>query len=105
MYDLSFFRSNLDTIAARLAHRNFPLEVEQFRELDGRRRAALTEAESLKAERNAATGEIGKLRKQGVDTAAAQAKVREMGDRITALDEQAKAIDEEFRQALARVPN
>ncbi|MCX6623400.1 MAG: serine--tRNA ligase [Acidobacteria bacterium] len=105
MYDLSFFRSNLDAIAASLAHRNFLLPVEEFRELDGRRRAALTEAESLKAQRNAATAEIGKARRQGVDTAAQQAVVREMGDRITALDEQARTIDEEFRQALARIPN
>ena len=105
MYDLSFFRSNLDAIAASLANRNFTLDVDEFRELDGRRRAALTEAESLKAQRNAATAEIGKLRKQGVDTAAQQAAVREMGDRIASLDEQAKLIDEEFRQALARVPN
>ncbi len=105
MYDLSFFRSNLDAIAASLAHRNFQLGVEQFRDLDGRRRAALTEAESLKAQRNAATAEIGKLRKQGVDTASQQVVVREMGDRIAALDEQAKIIDEEFRQALARIPN
>jgi len=105
MYDLSFFRSNLDAIAASLANRNFQLDVDQFRALDGRRRAALTEAESLKAQRNAATAEIGKLRKQGVDTTLEQAAVREMGDRIAALDEQAKSIDEEFRQALARVPN
>jgi len=105
MYDLSFFRSNLDQIAAGLARRGFELDTDEFRQLDNRRRAALTEAESLKAGRNAATAEIGSLRKQGIDTAAQQARVREMGERITALDEQAKAIDEEFRQALARVPN
>lgn len=105
MYDLSFFRSNLDTIAASLANRGFSLDVEQFRQLDQRRRGALQEAESLKARRNAATAEIGKLRQQGASTTEQQAAVREMGSRIAALDEQAKVIDEEFRQALAGVPN
>jgi len=105
MYDLSFFRSNLDEIAAGLARRGFQLDTDEFRQLDSRRRTALTQAESLKASRNAATAEIGSLRKQGIDTAAQQVRVREMGEQITALDEQAKAIDEEFRQALARVPN
>ncbi len=52
MYDLSFFRNNLDAIAARLADRGFTLDVEAFRELDIERRAALTESEQLKAEKN-----------------------------------------------------
>ncbi len=34
MHDLSFFRANLDAIAARLAGRGFTLDVEQFRALD-----------------------------------------------------------------------
>lgn len=105
MHDLATFRANLDAIAARLADRGFSLDVEDFRQLDTRRRAALTEAEQLKAQRNAESMEIGKLKKAGQDTAELQAKVRAMGDRITALDEQVKAIDEEFRQHLASIPN
>jgi seryl-tRNA synthetase len=105
MHDLATFRANLDAIAARLADRGFALDVEDFRQLDARRRAALTEAEQLKAQRNAESMEIGKLKKAGQDTAELQAKVRAMGERITALDEQVKAIDEEFRQHLASIPN
>ncbi len=105
MYDLAFFRNNLDSIAARLATRGFQLNVEQFRDLDTRRRAALTEAEQLKAERNKQSTEIAKRRKAGVDTAAQQGQVRELGERISRLDQQAAALDEEFRQGLAGVPN
>ena len=79
---------------ARLATRGFDLNVEEFRELDTRRRAAVTETEQLKAQRNAESAEISKLRKQGVDTAEQQQKVREIGERISALDEQVKALDE-----------
>jgi len=105
MYDLAYFRTNLDFIAERLATRGFTLDVEKFREMDARRRAALTEAEALKAQRNAETAEIGKLRREGVDTTERQQRVREIGERITELDTAAQAIDEEFRQALACVPN
>ncbi|HOK47455.1 MAG TPA: serine--tRNA ligase, partial [Bryobacteraceae bacterium] len=105
MYDLSFFRTNLDAIAARLADRGFVLNVEEFRELDNRRRAALTEAERLKAQRNAESAEIAKLRKQGVDTTERQQAVRAIGERISELDAEAAKLDEEFRQALASVPN
>jgi len=105
MHDLSFFRINLDSIAQRLATRGFQLDLEQFRSLDAERRAALTESEQLKAERNAESAKISQLRKQGADTAEQQQKVRATGDRIAALDEKAKALDESFRTLLAGVPN
>jgi seryl-tRNA synthetase len=105
MYDLSFFRNNLDAIAKRLGDRGFVLDVESFRKLDSERRAAVTESEQLKAQRNAESQEIAKLRKAGTDTSAQQQKVREMGERITALDQQATELDESFRLMMAGIPN
>jgi seryl-tRNA synthetase len=105
MHELSYFRANLDPIATRLAARGFSLNVVEFRELDQRRRAAVTETEQLKARRNSESAEISKLRKQGIDTAEQQRQVREIGDRIAALDEQVKQLDDEFREMLAGIPN
>ena len=105
MYDLSFFRQNLDAIATRLADRGFTLDVEAFRQLDADRRAALTESEQLKALRKTESQEIGKLIKAGQDATDRQQKVREMGDRTTALEERAKELDDKYRKLLAGVPN
>jgi len=105
MHDLSFFRSNLDSIAQRLATRGYQLDVEQFRTLDTERRTALTDAEKLKAQKNAKSAEVGKLRQQGQDTEAIQQEVRLISDRIVVLDEKAKAFDETFRDLMAGVPN
>ena len=106
MYDVAAFRAQLDTIAARLATRgNFHLPVDQFRDLDQRRRAAIQEAEELKAQRNSATQQIAKQRKEGQDTTEAQATVRAMGDRIATLDKEATTLEEAFRQQLAGIPN
>ncbi len=105
MYDLSFFRNNLDAIAIRLADRGFSLDVETFRKLDAERRAALTESEQLKAQRKTESQEIGKLLKGGKDASDRQRQVREIGDRATALEERAKELDENFRQLMAGVPN
>jgi len=91
VHDLTHFRTNLDSIAEKLATRGFTLDVPSFRELDSERRAALTEVEQLKAQRNSASQEISKLRKQGVDTAEQQAGVRVLGDRISSLDELGQA--------------
>jgi seryl-tRNA synthetase len=105
MHDLSQFRANLDAIAARLKTRGFELDVAEFRELDTERRAAVTEAEQLKAQKNTESLEIGKLKQRGVDTSEQQQKVRAIGDRITALDEKVKELDEKFREQLAGIPN
>jgi seryl-tRNA synthetase len=105
VYDLSFFRNNLDAIAKRLGDRGFSLDVESFRSLDAERRAALTESERLKAQKNAESQEIGKLRKAGEDASERQARVREITDQIAALDKTAGELDERFRLMLAGVPN
>jgi seryl-tRNA synthetase len=105
MHDLSLFRKNLDAVAARLADRGFTLDVEAFRKLDLERRAAVTQSEQLKAQNKAETQEIGKLKRAGEDTSARQLAVRELDGKIAAFDEQAKSLDEKFRELLAGVPN
>jgi seryl-tRNA synthetase len=105
MYDLSYFRNNIGSIAARLADRGFSIDMEAFRELDSQRRGALVESEKLKAQRNAESQEIGKLKKAGTDTAELQQRVREMGELITKLDADAAALDEKFSQLMAGIPN
>ncbi len=105
MHDLNFFRNNLEQLRERLATRGYSLDTQVFRDLDRRRRQCVTETEQLKAERNQATVEIGKLRKQGEDTAERQQQVRAMGEKIAQLDEQVTQLDTQFREFLAGVPN
>jgi seryl-tRNA synthetase len=105
MHDLASFRANFDTISGRLATRGNVAGLDQFRELDRRRRAAISEAEQLKAQVNAQSVEIGKLRREGADTTERQEQVRALKERIAALDDQAKALEEPFRELLAGIPN
>ncbi|MGH9613670.1 MAG: serine--tRNA ligase, partial [Bryobacteraceae bacterium] len=105
MHDLGNFRAHLDAIAERLSQRGFTLDVGAFRELDAKRRAVVTESEQLKAQRNEESAKISKLRKEGVDTSGQQQSVRAIGDRIAALDDEVKTLDESFRSMLASIPN
>jgi len=105
MHDLGFFRANLDAVAERLATRGLTLPLEDFRDLDRRRRAAITEAEQLRAEQNALSREIPKLKAQGQDTAEIQAKSRAMGDRVGVLNKSVEELDAQFREMLAGIPN
>ena len=105
MHDLATFRNNFDSIAERLATRGPIPSLDQFRELDRRRRAAIFETEQLKSRRNAESAEIARQRREGADTSERQKEMRAIGDQVTSLDEQVKALDEEFRELLAGIPN
>jgi seryl-tRNA synthetase len=105
MHDLSFFRNHFDRIAERLSARSNPSNLEHFRELDRERRAAISQAEQLKARKNAASNEIGKLKQQGADTGERQAEVRTLGDEIKRLDDRVKEVDAEFQEMLKGIPN
>jgi seryl-tRNA synthetase len=105
MHDLAHFRNNFELIAARLATRSNPPDLDRFRELDARRRSAITQAEQLKARANEQAAEIGKLRKAGADTSGQQEQVRALKAEIAALDEQVKSVDGEFQDLLASIPN
>jgi seryl-tRNA synthetase len=105
MHDMGMFRANLDAIAQRLSTRGLTLPVEQFRDLDNRRRAAITETEELRRDQNAQSREIARLRKDGADTTELQRVSREIGERIAALSAIAEQADASYRELLAGVPN
>jgi seryl-tRNA synthetase len=105
MYDLAWFRTNFDRIAERLQTRSNPPNLDGYRTLDKQRRALIAELEQSKARYNAETVEIGKLRRQGVDTTERQQQMRAISERIGALEAEQKAAEESFREMLAGIPN
>src|SRR3954463_4507342 len=105
MLDLAFVRSNFDQVAERLATRGGSLPLDHFRELDRNRRAAITEAEQLKARKNAESAKIGQLKRSGADTTELQAAANEIGGRIATLDQIVKDVDQEFQELMTGLPN
>jgi seryl-tRNA synthetase len=63
MHDLTYFRNNFERIAERLATRSGAINLEGFRDLDRKRRSAISQAEQLKARKNQESVEIGKLKR------------------------------------------
>jgi seryl-tRNA synthetase len=78
--------------------------VEQALQLDEQRRALIQEVEGLKAERNAVSKEIGRMKAP----AERQAKIdamRAVGERIEALDERLRQAEDQLNQVMAGIPN
>jgi len=104
MLDMKFIRENLDAAETAIATRGSSNLLAGFRELDLRRRALLTECESLKAQKNSASDEIAKVK----DKSTVQDKIAEMKElssRIKGLDDELKTVEEQFGNLLMTVPN
>jgi seryl-tRNA synthetase len=107
MLDLNLIRNETETVKAAVRTRQTPeLEatVDQILALDRRRRELLKEVESLKAERNSASKAISRL-KEPAEREARIAKQKGMGERIAALDETVRQVDEQLQAALSTLPN
>ena len=83
--------NNLPLVEEKLRQRGMdPAAVlKDFREVDTRRRQAITEAETSKAQRNRASEEIAKLKKSGQDASAAMAQTKELREQIQELEKTA----------------
>ena len=106
MIDIKKLRDDFDATAAALSRRGVEKErCEKARDLDARRRALVAETETLKAKRNAASKEIGKVAKDGGDIAAAKEEMRKVGDRIAEIDRELATVEHELRETLLMIPN
>ena len=106
MIDIKKIRDEFDAVVAAEARRGVDkAKIENARDLDTKRRALVAETESLKAKRNAASKEIGKIAKEGGDIAAAKEEMRKVGDRIAEIDKELAQVDHDLREALLMIPN
>lgn len=107
MLDIRFVRDNPEKVTEALATRNVVWPAEKFAGLDEQRRSLITEVEGLQAARNAASKQIGALMHDGKtdDAEAAKTQVREINDKIDALDAQRVQVDDELRTMLMGYPN
>src|SRR5258706_3130124 len=105
MLDVKWIRENPAALDEALLRRGLPPLGDQVQALDQKRRAAQTEAQTVQAEHNKLSKEIGAAKAKGQDVAPILAKVGELKARQAALEEAMKAADAELEKFLAVVPN
>ncbi len=105
MLDIKFIREQAEFVKDSLAKRHMETNViDSVIALDEKRRELILDVESKKAERNAVSKEIGRMK----DKESREAKIsamRNLGDNIAALDEELKTVEAELFDALAGIPN
>jgi len=76
-----------------------------FATVDRERREAITQVETLKAQRNKLTEEIAKLRREGADTTTLTEQTRLLRTQVESLEAAAAAADERLREIMQTLPN
>ena len=115
MLDIKFVRDNpeivKENIKKKFQEEKLPL-VDQVLELDKQNRAAMAEAQDLRAQRNSLSKKVGMLMGQAKkdpskleEAEAVKAQVKANADRLAELEEQEVKLAEEIRHIMLQIPN
>ena len=117
MLDLAFIREHPDDVKAALVKLNAGAPIDLILELDVKRRQLLTEVEGLKAQRNTRSKEMGRLQRRVKEVSAGERapleaefeavrqEMRQLGERIKALDTALRDVEAQLYEAQLHVPN
>ncbi|KRN81086.1 serine--tRNA ligase [Ligilactobacillus acidipiscis] len=106
MLDVKMIRQDPDEFKRRLGTRGVaPEEIDALLAEDKKRRELLSQAEQLKSQRNDVSGQIALAKRNKEDASDAIAKMRQVGQKIKELDEQANHAVEVVNDMAARLPN
>jgi seryl-tRNA synthetase len=105
MLDLSLLRERPDEVAQALRKRGLTSALDEFASLDTKRRALITETESLKRQRNESSKKIGEIMKAKGDATSLREETKALGDRIAALEADLATTDTDVQRYLERLPN
>lgn len=105
MLDIKLIREQTELVKESLSKRQMETDIiDEIVALDEKRRAMILDVESKKAERNAASKEIGRM-KEKEEREAKIASMRALGDDINLLDEELKGVESLLYNQLATIPN
>ena len=115
MLDIKFVRENPEAVKENIRKKfqdaKLPL-VDEVIELDVKYRAAMTEANELRASRNALSKKVGQLMGQAkkdpsklVEAEEAKAQVKANAERLAALEKEHDELAEQIRRIMLTIPN
>ena len=105
MLDPHLLRERPDDVAKALRKRGLTTGLDDYLQLDVKRRAVLTDVEQLKRRRNESSKNIGALMKQGGDATALRQETKELGETIAAKEAELATIDADVQRYVERLPN
>ena len=110
MLDLKFVRENPEIVKQNIRNKFQDSKlglVDEVIELDAKSRAVKAEADSLRADRNKISKQIGAMMAQGKKEEAEELKKQVTADskRLAALEEQERDLEEKVKKIMMTIPN
>jgi seryl-tRNA synthetase len=106
MLELRFIRENLELVKEKTEFRGIKdSRIEDFAEVDNKRRELLSELESLRNKRKTVSSEIAVLKKENQDAEPMILEMREAGERIKELEKQVASVEENLQDIVMGIPN
>ena len=105
MLEIKFIRQNLKQVEKSLENRGETADLESFKHCDTKRKSLLLEIEDLRHRRNVVSEQIAAMKRNKEDTDDLVAKMRQVADRIKALDHHLSENEDKINHILFRIPN
>ncbi|WKV07632.1 serine--tRNA ligase [Thermoanaerobacterium sp. CMT5567-10] len=105
MLDIKRIRNNPDEVKRAIELKKENSNIDEFLEIDEKRRGILKELESLKNTRNKESENIAKLKREGKDAEELIKEMKEISDKIKAMESDVKQYDERLEELLWTIPN
>lgn len=105
MLDLKLMQKNPEAVRESLKKRGSKIDIQEFTDLDARRKALIGEVEALKAEKNSVGPEIAKRKKAGEDASDLLKKMGEVSARTKELDAELTQVEAAQKEWMMSVPN
>lgn len=98
-------RENPELLRKAWLRRGLEAPVDRLVELDELRRSLISVVETAKAAKNAASSEVGKLKREGKDASEAIAAIKTRGDEQVEAEAKLDAAEKELEEILMGLPN
>ncbi|SDO60848.1 serine--tRNA ligase [Alkalicoccus daliensis] len=106
MLDTKLLRNEFQAVKEKLSRRNEDISaLDQFEELDARRRELIQKTEELKSRRNTVSQEISEMKREKKDATEVIAEMKKVSGEIKKLDDELRQVDEELDYMLLTIPN
>ena len=105
MIDIQLLRTDVDTVAKRLATRGFVLDMARFQELESKRKTYQVQSQELQAKRNQMAKTIGQMKAKGQDATALLQESALNNNMLLAAEELIEKAQVELKSFLDGIPN
>ena len=105
MIDPKLLRTELDTVAEKLAKRGYELDKAFWQQVEEQRKSIQVKTEELQAKKNAGAKQVGLMKRNGENTDALMAEMATISSDMKQAEDALKALQEKILAAALTIPN